>query len=52
MAQVISRRLLSTRLQLLDLFADAAQVQARQPVQATIPTAAIPTAMANPGASS
>ena len=52
MAQVISRRLLSTRLQLLDLFADAAQVQARQPVQVAMPTAVIATAVTNPGASS
>ena len=29
MAQVISRRLLSTRLQLLDLFVDAAELEAK-----------------------
>jgi CRP-like cAMP-binding protein len=47
MAQVISRRLLSTRLQLLDLFADAAEVSAKIPQKPTIPTAAAPSG-ANP----
>jgi CRP-like cAMP-binding protein len=42
MAQVISRRLLSTRLQLLDLFADAAEVSAKAHQKSTIPTAAAP----------
>ncbi len=42
MAQVISRRLLSTRLQLLDLFADAAEVSAKIAQKPTIPTAAAP----------